>query len=797
MWTWITILSAQAPIKDDLQQRVHRALENAGHDWAVSDFAGRDGVLVGRAVSQADQKRAFDVARSVWGVRIIDNEAQLVAKVDSYLWSATASNETIRLSGTVPDAETQERLAQVISAKFPSAKIDDGLKISQGLSNKKQWLTGVYFGIAQLARLKTGTLSFDNTSMSIGGEAKSFADYKSVRQTLREQVPKNVVVAKADITPPIVSPYTWSVKRSARQVVLAGHVPGEGPREQLFEQAKKRFPELAIVDRMETAAGAASGWASAAILTLIELSALEEGEVKISDHTVSLTGKAADEETADRVKAQLQDGLPKNYTTKIDINFPETGPPIINPFVTSVDVGSGSIRLYGYVASEAARKALLTEVAARFPGLKVSDDLQLGSGKPEGWNACLLAGLSGLERLGAGTIQLKGEDLIVAGTTKDERIAEELPGAVRAAANRACLSETNITLNVPPEPQLTWRVSFDGDNTLLLDGEVPDKATKQALRDGADIAFAGKSIVDQMRVVDSYAKNWRVTAEIALNLLARLRKGEAILDGQDLLVRGEAKDTSVAGAVRDQLKHKLGTGYTGRDELEIKSDAMIWAELEAKRKKAAAEAAAEKARLDVLKEAEARRLAETEARLEAERAARILAEREAEEAKRRAEDEATRLAREAARRKAEQEEDARRQQAALAAKQKQRQAEADRCQDLLRSAAGEGTIRFKFASDKLDAKSHPTLNRLATIVSECPKFQVEISGHTDNNGTQKRNQALSERRAKSVIDYLVSAGVERDQVFAVGYGESRPIAPNTTEANRAKNRRIEFEVKVD
>jgi outer membrane protein OmpA-like peptidoglycan-associated protein len=70
-------------------------------------------------------------------------------------------------------------------------------------------------------------------------------------------------------------------------------------------------------------------------------------------------------------------------------------------------------------------------------------------------------------------------------------------------------------------------------------------------------------------------------------------------------------------------------------------------------------------------------------------------------------------------------------------------------------------------------------------------MRIEISGHTDNVGKKKDNQILSEKRAKSCRDYLVSKGIEAERITTVGYGDARPIAPNDTEQGRQQNRRIE------
>jgi OOP family OmpA-OmpF porin len=71
---------------------------------------------------------------------------------------------------------------------------------------------------------------------------------------------------------------------------------------------------------------------------------------------------------------------------------------------------------------------------------------------------------------------------------------------------------------------------------------------------------------------------------------------------------------------------------------------------------------------------------------------------------------------------------------------------------------------------------------------------MEISGHTDSDGSEADNLALSERRAGAVADYLTAAGVDAERLVAVGYGESRPVRENETEQGKAANRRIEFRV---
>ena len=73
-------------------------------------------------------------------------------------------------------------------------------------------------------------------------------------------------------------------------------------------------------------------------------------------------------------------------------------------------------------------------------------------------------------------------------------------------------------------------------------------------------------------------------------------------------------------------------------------------------------------------------------------------------------------------------------------------------------------------------------------------LKIEISGHTDNIGTNEYNRELSLKRAQEVVNYLIKTGVDSERMVARGYGEIKPIAPNNTEEGRATNRRTELKI---
>lgn len=118
----------------------------------------------------------------------------------------------------------------------------------------------------------------------------------------------------------------------------------------------------------------------------------------------------------------------------------------------------------------------------------------------------------------------------------------------------------------------------------------------------------------------------------------------------------------------------------------------------------------------------------------------------------------------------------------------------------LRAALREGevmsfdNIYFDSGSANIKPESYPILDSVAILLRDNPTARVQVAGHTDSDGSESSNQTLSERRAQSVYQYLVSKGIAGNRLTTVGYGESNPVVANDSAANKARNRRIEFTV---
>jgi outer membrane protein OmpA-like peptidoglycan-associated protein len=104
-------------------------------------------------------------------------------------------------------------------------------------------------------------------------------------------------------------------------------------------------------------------------------------------------------------------------------------------------------------------------------------------------------------------------------------------------------------------------------------------------------------------------------------------------------------------------------------------------------------------------------------------------------------------------------------------------------------------IEFEFNSAKLVSSSAPVLEAVLSILEEHPELkEVRVEGHTDSQGKAAYNKKLSDKRAASVVKWLVEHGIDRARLKSKGYGLERPIASNDDEVGRQKNRRVEFHI---
>ncbi len=787
---WLMALQIEQPrMTSGLKAQSETALRQAGVDWAFVVMSGRDARVVGEAVAEQEQHLAQRIVGNVWGISTVENASRLAEVEENYVWSAAVKEGALHLTGYFPNKGVRESVVSAAKQVFPSLPVQDKMRPARGAPEDGVWVGAIQFGLAQLSRLeKGGEVYLDGTKFAIAGVANSVGAYRTIKGQLYRNVPSGVILVNDKVKPPVVFPFEWQAVYKAGQLVLQGYVPSERDRDALIKIAKSVFVNSPIVDKMAVAGGAPEQWLNTAGGVLQELSKLNEGSASLSNTKLTVTGLAQKQAVADAVRAALLTRVTTLYQLTHNLKFVEATIPTVRPFTTSVLSEGKHLLLSGHTLGDSQTEKIVAAIRAARPDATIDNRLILAKGASDGWLSCVLAGVQGLLKLENGRVELSDKNLVVSGLTRDENIYEELPKLVRAAANRACTEQLDVKLELPPEPDLDWQVQFDG-TTLILKGEVPNSGVSESLQALSTKLFPKAKIVADLRIKPSQSKKWGRVANVAIEQLSKLRTGTARIDAQVLNLSGEAPDTAVATAVKEQLKATIAKGYEAKANIVVKSAAMLWAEQKAKRKQAEDAAAAAKAEAArKLKEEEALRAEKLEAERQAKERERQKreAEQKAREAERQArEAEAKRQAAEAARL------------AAIEKREREIKLARTKCQQALSATTTEGSISFAPGSDRLDPKSFPTLDKVVGLSGLCGSSRIEIGGHTDSRGSSETNQELSERRADAVKSYLIEKGLSAEKISAVGFGESKPLVPNTTARNRARNRRIEFKVEVN
>ena len=396
----------------------------------------------------------------------------------------------------------------------------------------------------------------------------------------------------------------------------------------------------------------------------------------------------------------------------------------------------------------------LTEAGAGWADVSVSGrDLSVGGIAPDRAAreraTAALAALYGLRKLTDQTVLSSRATGLPAGA-RNQAGPSDAPGEAPITTARARTSDGPY-----------WFSITRSEVAVTLEGLMPDERSREALTTLARRRLGDTALRDLTTVQTGSPPGWRDVTTAALVLSGALVEGEVAVRGQSVFVRGLTGSDASAEELRNGLAGALPEGYTGQAEVqpaarltELLRTAPGAASRLADRRAAARREAAASAPAPVTPAPEP----DTPAALPVQTAARTPSP---------SVDAAP--------------------QAATAAD----------CQNAFDALLAGDRVQFETASHVIDARSRALLDGLAAAALRCPAARIEISGHTDDQGTESNNLALSQRRAEAVLQYLATRGVDVNRLVARGYGESRPLVRNRTAEHRARNRRIELKIIED
>lgn len=481
-----------------------------------------------------------------------------------------------------------------------------------------------------------------------------------------------------------------------------------------------------------------------------------------------ITGKAADVSDPDKAFELVR----RVWGVRIADNKAELIDQVEN-YHWAVSRLNNRVRLTGYVPNAAARQIILGVARANFPGFEIQDRMKLGRGAPnqDNWLGGISFALKQLTYLKRGDARLDVLNLSLAGEAEDS-------GAYRTVSSMAssmpkAVKLIGMQIKPPVVSPHVWAARFDGRN-INFKGFVPSDAARADLLAAAREKLPEGAVTDDTEPGEGVSPGWAETALLAVRQLRRLENGTAeIRDGQ-LFLSGLATDDETADSVRTALK-ALPASYKLSDGLNVKPKPKPVEPPAPVAQPAPAAPPAPKP--ETVPNVDVVVPVLPVPPLSPSLAPRTAALPEAKPAEPPRPPEPPKVVPEP--------------------KPTPQQVQAAKsCQDTLRTVAAQGTLLFRYGSSDLTPGSTETLDKLAAAAKACPDMLIEVGGHSSIEGEATANMRLSQSRAQSVVDYLVkTGGVDVRQLEAKGYGVEKPVAPNTTPDNLARNRRIEFSVR--
>jgi OmpA-OmpF porin, OOP family len=463
----------------------------------------------------------------------------LPPEVKPYTWAVARDGRVITLTGNVPTPEARAQLLQAVKKAIPDTEITDHLAYGRGAPASVAELTN--FGLTELSKLSKGEVLYLDTTFMIEGEAPTSSAYEEVLADLTK-LPNGATLTKAEILPPVATPFSFKGSKEGGSLTLTGTVPSGDVRTQLVDLAKKTIPN--VVDNLTYGRGAPALFKPLAAFAVSEISALASGTFAVVDDQLSIAGEASSPAAYEQAISDL-----KKPPDGAKLGSADIVPPVAKPYTWSAVREGQTVTFSGAVPSSHARAQIMA-AAKTIVGANLVDNLTYASGAPTGFAAFTHFALAEIGKVAKGSVTIVDKDISVIAEAPTSAIYEQLVGDLQRLPEGAALGKREI---LPPfvKPYI-WSADRDG-NSVSLAGNVPTPEARAQLIDAAK-KLVGPSVTDQMAIARGAPGNFAAVSNFGLDALSKLAKGSIRVADTQLTIEGEAASSSGFDQLTNSLK---------------------------------------------------------------------------------------------------------------------------------------------------------------------------------------------------------------------------------------------------
>lgn len=248
--------------------------------------------------------------------------------VSPFSWGVLRGGNGLRVVGYAPSEDAKRLLGDAVRADFPGVAVSDEMRIASGGPTAESWVAATVFGVSQLAKLRIGEVRGNGSRLSVSGEALDAAAFAAVNGALAANLPGGFALERADVRPPVVSPYVFGLRKDAQGLTVSGFYPGKLDHETLLGLAKAQLLGAPVNDVSAVALGAPDGFVRAAQVALRELARLEAGEARLDDQKLRFSGTALYPAAVDSIRAALAADLPAGFSAEVTLDVAPPPPPM-------------------------------------------------------------------------------------------------------------------------------------------------------------------------------------------------------------------------------------------------------------------------------------------------------------------------------------------------------------------------------------------------------------------------------------------------------------------------------------